>query len=278
MGSCYTFKTLLFNKPLFPLLDHTFIITMHNSSRIQNCLYQLQKYPFTSNVTFVFNKGFKNCHKYHCHDNACSTIDVPYKDIVHANKYIMNYSIQNNFNNILILEDDFICSTELNTTHSKICQKFIHHHKFQPLIFYMGTIPHFSLAFGSKSFRKVFLSTGTHAVIYNNLSMKHILSNNFNDIDLFLSSKNRFAYYLPLVYQIFPQTDNQQYWGSSNYLLKPLSKLLIYYLNSFGLDKHPEPGTSRIYRLNRVFDFIYYFILFAFLYLISKYFLAPCIK
>lgn len=80
--------------------------------------------------------------------------------------------------------------------------------------------------------------------------MKQIIPNNFNDIDQFLSKQTRFAYYLPLVYQIFPQTDNQQFWG------------LIYYLKIFGLDKHHEPGTSCIYQLNRIFDFMYYFLLF----------------
>ena len=54
----------------------------------------------------VYNKGYKNCKK-------ILPKQMPLYDIIDANENAFEHSLQNNFNNILILEDDFIFSERL---------------------------------------------------------------------------------------------------------------------------------------------------------------------
>jgi hypothetical protein len=64
---------------------------------------QLNEYQPTNTVYILFNKGYKKCKKQ-------DFITNPPYDLVDANLNIFKHAKENNYDNILILEDDFIFS------------------------------------------------------------------------------------------------------------------------------------------------------------------------
>jgi hypothetical protein len=101
---CFRFNLRQYDKGIFDnFVDATYIITLENSKRIKNIEEQLSKYIPTKNIYIVYNKGYKKCNKVLLVQNRAH-------DITNTNFTIMNHSVKNNFNNILILEDDFVFS------------------------------------------------------------------------------------------------------------------------------------------------------------------------
>ena len=109
----------------------------------------------------------------------------------------------------------------------------------------------------------ILLSGGMHSVIYSK-KMRQNMMNNYKDIvfkyrdwDLNANSiKNRYVYYKSICYQLFPQTENSQYWGISNpivYFLMSISKIII---KLHKLDKQVEPGYSILYGFSQSIIFI----------------------
>ena len=119
--SCYRFLKVTDHDSddiLFELLDATYIIHLFNNGRYPSIMTQLTLYKPSKNTFIVVNKGYKKCTK-----------DLPEQnsiyDIVDAYKNIFKHSLKMNFNNIMILEDDFIFDEEIkNPRHIDIISKF----------------------------------------------------------------------------------------------------------------------------------------------------------
>jgi len=62
----------------------------------------------------------------------------------------------------------------------------------------------------------------------------------------------RYCYRIPLCYQLFPETDNQKYWGIHNPILYFLSSLSVYLIQFLELDRKPEPGFAFFYYLSAI--------------------------
>ena len=82
-------------------VDCTYILHLENNGRFNNIMHQLSKNIPTKKIYIVYNKGFKKC-------NKILKIQNTTHNLVNFNLITINHSIRNNFNNILILEDDFI--------------------------------------------------------------------------------------------------------------------------------------------------------------------------
>jgi hypothetical protein len=109
-NDCYTFKKINYDKYLFDeSISATYIINLVNNGRLSSIENQLKYFKPTKIVYILFNKGYKNCKKDKC-------INTPALDLVDAFLTIFKHSKNNNYKNILILEDDFFFDVKINNT------------------------------------------------------------------------------------------------------------------------------------------------------------------
>jgi len=255
---CYTFEKRNYNQGILNnFVDATYILTMDNSPRIVNINKELEKIIPTKIVYIVYNKGFKNCKKILTEQIA------PY-DLSDAYFNTINHSLNNNYNNILVLEDDFIFCDKINDTNIlNEIKYYFKENENTEFYFNLGPIPFiFYPSLFSNTYRGYF-TTVSHAIIYNkklqeNLKLKGT-TNNIMHWDYFLTTNYKHYFYkFPLCYQTFPQTNNKIYWES----YFPNVNLFLRYIK---LDIQPEPGFTIIYK---ILSIIHYLILFIFMYLI----------
>ena len=106
----YRFKKNIFNdRFLNNSVDATYIIHLENNGRYNHIQEQLSEYHPTNIVYILFNKGYKKSKKK-------SFINNPPLDLVDSFLEIFKHAEINNYNNILILEDDFIFSEKIKDT------------------------------------------------------------------------------------------------------------------------------------------------------------------
>ena len=267
----------IYNKNyMFENIDVTYIITLIGSKRIKNVKKQLKKYNLTKNIIIVYNYGYKKTKKKLYLDNNVKEVNHPALDLVHANYYIFKHSIKNKFNNILVLEDDFIISNKIYKAIKHIDNE-IESYKNKELVLKLGCIPYYSVK-KNKKFNYILASSGTHAMIYNKKCINNIYNNKTlkNDIDCDLTSNyfnNIITFNKPLIYQTFPETENQKNWGTSN------DNIIVNYVNSFfaqyviknifiyhNLHIKEEPGTTHFYIYGNYYTLIFLFLIFLIIY------------
>ena len=146
------------------------------------------------------------------------------------------------YNNILILEDDFIFSNLiLDPIIYDEVNRFINNQGEKLFIYLLGALPVFQIPY-ALFHNKLVLSYGAHSIIYSREFIKQMLLtdtsiyHNWDTNSLIYSS--RYTFYEPLCFQIFPSTENKQSW-SDNYFILYLSHFILYI---FKLDKQIEPG------------------------------------
>jgi len=99
---CYSFDYIRFDNGLLDnIIDAVYVILLENSDRTENVYKQLNKYKLSKNTYIQINKGYKNC------DKKLLKQQSNY-DLLDSNYNIWLHAKTNNYNNILILEDDFI--------------------------------------------------------------------------------------------------------------------------------------------------------------------------
>ena len=240
----YEFERIQFDDGMLDSVDVTYIIHLENNGRYEHIMKQLSKYHPTRIVYILMNKGYKNSVKQPFITN--SSLDL-------IDAFITVFKHAKNYNHILVLEDDFIFSDEIikhrhnvNKTIQQLDNNFM---------YVLGCIPFFQIPYNLNHYR-VLASIGTHAIVYSKEYRKTALSTDqkqIKDWDAYTNQHiHRIVYYLPLCYQVFPDTDNSKMWCKD----KPL---LFYYMcislrrifKMLKLDTSPEPGTSFYYVLSK---------------------------
>jgi hypothetical protein len=266
---CYKFKHIKYNEGILDsFIDATYILTLVGSERINSINKQLEYLIPTKNIFIIYNKGYKKCNKVLYKQNSIN-------DIIDANINTFKHSLENNFNNILILEDDFIFSEKLKDKNI-INEIEVFFNNNQNKIFYysLGTYPAIfypNINIFNNTYKGIFC-TLSQANLYNKKTIIEILKNinNMNiHWDIYLSSNyNNYFYKYPLIYQTFPETENKKLWYSSNFI-KYIDDQRIKYLK---LDKQPQPGFNIMYNffftLNYIFWILIFIILFYIIYFI----------
>jgi hypothetical protein len=260
-NDCYSMDYLEYNNGLLDrFIDATYIITMTNSPRIKNIQKQLKTYIPTKKIYILYNDGYKRCDK-------VLPFNAPPYDLTDAYFHVIKKSLENNFNNILILEDDFIFSDIINdlNIHNEI--KFIlDKYNNDKITFNLGPIPvifYPNLNPFNNIYKNIF-TTGAQSIIYNKNAridiMKYYGNNKIRHWDLFITSTyNSYFYRNPLIYQTYPQTENQKYWVSNNKndLLSIINqKIISYFVKLLNLDKEPEPGFMIIYNILFIINYL----------------------
>jgi hypothetical protein len=261
---CYTFKKIIYTEGfLDDSVDATYIIHLKDNGRLEHIYEQLKIYQPTKIVYLIYNEGFKNCKK--------KLIEqISYQDLTDAFLQCFKHANNNNYNNILILEDDFIFNSNIKNRETlQNINHFLNKYKETQFIYYLGCNPIFIIPYTlDLKHYKSYKSCSTHSIIYSkktrqtnlNLYLKHwdvIMENNI---------KNRYLYYIPLCYQTYPDTENKETWvEKDNIVIFYIKKKSIQILN---LDKFPEPGFTIIYTFSKL---LFVIISILIIYLLYKY-------
>ena len=256
---CYRIQSIHFKECLFENIDATYVLIMENSNYESDVKKQLQQYKPTHNVHIQYNKGFKKCEKYFCNNNK--KISKTYQDLAHAYIRAFKDAKKNGYKQILVLEEDFIFSSEFNNNnHIETVNRFLLTIRKNKYMLSLGCAPIITLKH-SKELRKCVLSVGTHAIIYPDSLYSEIIQdcNKIEDIDIYLNTKKKYMLHKPLVYQVYNETENRSNWGEQfGYVSKIITTIISSVILAFlELDKKEEPGTSILYKSNvYMYDFV----------------------
>jgi len=253
-------------------LDATYIVHLEgNEERKSNIVKQMKLYNITKNTIILNNKGFKKCKKNLRAQN-------PVCDLVDCYIQIFKDAEEKNYNNILILEDDFIFNEKIkdpkviNEISEFINAQSSENNNF---IYLLGTVPYLQLPSLFQNHSKVFITTGTHSSIYSKQFRKNILTikcpqDTINDWDLYTNFHcpytNRYIYKIPLCYQFFYETDNFNNWKS----FLNLKYLLITIFKILNMDKNGEPGFSFFYKFSKMIYLFIIIFIYSIIFFIAK--------
>jgi hypothetical protein len=271
---CYEFQNFKFENGLFDeTVDATYVINLVGNGRYESVYNQLLEYKPSNEVFILLNQGYKKC-------NKSKHIIYPADDLNDAFFQIFRHANDKNYENILILEDDFIFTEEIkNKKHINSINNFLKKKQGTDFIYYIGCFPFLMLPNLSdiKHFHNL-KSSGMHSVIYSKKMRQHIMDNykdplfKYKDWDFnanFL--KNRYAYYKYLCYQLYPETENSKYWLNFNPIIFTINKFVSKSaIKAFKMDTQIEPGCSIIYGFSKSIIFILAIIFIYFIVTIIK--------
>ena len=270
---CYDFQLRKYNeKGLFDdFVDITYIITSKDSSeRNAKIEIELQKQIPTTNIYFVYNSTFKRC-------NKVLPENIPPYDLKDANQNIMQHSLENGFNNILVLENDFFYSEFILNNSEEIVGEILDFFiskaiSDNPFAFNLGPTVFllYPNVFPNNIYKSIF-SFSSQAVIYNKKIQQAIITNANNknilwrdidkNIDFYVNFNfDVFFYKKPLIHQLFLETENQKHW--SDYSI--FNFLCSLFIRVFNLDKSAEPGYTYIYNIAFFISYLLFFLFFLF--------------
>ena len=258
---CYEYEEYKFTNPLLNV-EATYIIHLKNNGRYDSIIEQIQKYNISKKVYIVINKGYKNCKKH-------ESITIPPLDLVDT--YLEIFEHAQNKENILILEDDFFFDEKIKENfHQTNINQFINKKIKEDFIYYLGTIPLLQVPYNYYHYYG--LTCGSHAVIYSKKNRKKTIETikyQINDWDIFINFNNinRFIYYTPLCYQLFPDTDNSSYWGSHNIFLKYIAEFSKYIIILLKLHENID-GYSIFYLFSKIWILIILLLIFTYSFII----------
>jgi hypothetical protein len=259
---CYTFEEILFDDEFLPAVDVTYIIHLEGNGREPHIQEQLKEYHPTKRLFILHNQGFKKCEK--------KNVAIPPIDLVDAFLQIFKHARERQYDNILILEDDFIFSEKMKDPyHQNNVNEFIKTKQGENFMYFLGCLPHLVVP-NTYTTYTVFSSSATHSVIYSKQNRDEMLKleqSTIMDWDDHSSSYPLYMYYVPLCYQLFPETDNYNHWGGGHILAPYVMPFAKYTLKILQLDKQVEPGYSILYGFSKA---LFWILLFILLYLVYQ--------
>lgn len=266
---CYRFEKKIFKNGLFNKhIDATYILHLENNGRINDILNQLNNYHPTNIVYILFNKGFKKCEKKKYITNTLY-------DIVDANLEIFKHAYNNNYNNILILEDDFIFDYKIfNKTDINNINNFIQKKNNEEFLYHFGCIPILYLPYDDYN-NLLYFGIGTHCTVFSKSFRNNFLKKDvskISDWDMYLNlNSKRYFYHKPLCYQPFIETENSKNYPSNF----GITYLALKFSKKIKLDTEPIEGHEKMYILSKILSIfilfiIIFFLLYIFLYIIYK--------
>ena len=269
-SNCYIFEKREYkNGFLDSFVDATYILTLEGSKRKDDYENQLKEYIPTKILYIVHNKGYKKC-------NKDLYKQIPPYDLVDAHLTAMNHSLENNYNNILILEDDFIFDKQIKNKKiiNEIETLFNKKNSNNSFFFNLGAVPFiFNIIPNSNIYKGIYALT-SHSIIYN----KNILIKIMNDknkkyhyMDHYIAiNYSNYFYKFPLCYQTFPNTDNNKYWGEFRFILN-------YFIKFLKINIDVELGWTNLYSFLFFINYLLFIIIILFIFLII-YFIFNVLK
>lgn len=201
-----------FKGPLFPWIDHGFILTTKGQTgekRIHDCMAQLEKFPLCAKVTVLTFVARKDCQH---QQRMFHTTDA----VIH---YSMCYafSLAGRTGHCLILEDDMLISDDIASHAARVRDGAL-----SCDVYSLGCTPMLWTPDGDH--RRLHVAGGSHAVIYSPLAQSEICSWPYNRGPSFMSSHlidfmifarlDAKCYGHPLVFQPYMDTTNSREWSN----------------------------------------------------------------
>jgi hypothetical protein len=266
--TCYRFEKIQYSDGLLSKnVDATYIIHLANNGRKDDIINQLQQYHPTNIVYIVYNKGYKNCTK---HDSIKNTA----RDLVDVNIQIFKHAENQNYNNILILEDDFTFSPKIKEEpHLENIHAFLTENENRPFIYLLGCVPTLLFPHDYNNYKAI-NAIGMHCVIFNKSMRTIVLEIEQSDIDdwdtyfILYFLHHKYTYYIPLCYQLFPETENSKGWGGDNFLFKIYCRMGFLLFSALKMNTQVEPGYSILYIFSKLLTIA---VIMVILYVIVKY-------
>ena len=257
MNKCTKYDYIEFNKGLLDnCIDAVYVILLEGSERIKNVYSQINNLKLCKKNYIQINKPYTQCYIKQLKKHTSTY------HLLHNNIEIYKHAEINKFNNILILEDDFIFNKDIKKINIiKDIEYFIKKTDFNLL--YLGNFFLFWPNVCNMKFPHVLLNGLAHSVIYSKKSrniilekykkVSHIKYLGFECHDLWFNSflNKKYFYYKPLCFQPFPMTENRKHWN--NKFVETVIKILK-------LDTEPISGFYKYYMLIYII-YIYIFII-----------------
>jgi hypothetical protein len=258
--SCYDVKTKRFRSGIFEdVVDCTYVILCCGDfpKREEHVWKELDKLKPTKLVKLVYNKGFKTCPK------RLVKQSTEY-DLRDALMYVFEDS--KNYKNILVLEDDFETDDRI-FNHVKEVNSFLSNNC--PQVYGLGNVCIINPLYILSRHQRLLYMGVSQAIIYNKEYRAKMLDsyktspNKMNahvDAIWLRQDVSIYRYYIPLIYQKHPITENVYNWPGPVWLSKLSIKIL-------GLDKDARKGYDKINMLNYTISIL---LLIGIFYLTSK--------
>ena len=205
-AKCYELEERNYKDGLLsPEVEATYILYLEGSNRYDDINKQLEMFHPTNKVFIVHNNGFKKCDK--------QLIEYkPAIDLIDAYLYALNNAKNNNYKNIIILEDDFMFDPKIKDSKDiNIIKNFLNKNENKSVTYLLGCIPYIQIP--SSNYSRVLKGIGTHAVIYNKNSVNKLLDNKekLYDWDKDVSKyTTKYMHNYPLCYQLITETENSK--------------------------------------------------------------------
>jgi hypothetical protein len=255
---CYQFKYMKNTDGIFhKTIDATYVVHLEENGRYESVMKQLNEYHLTNDVYILHNKGYKKCDK-------TNNIVYPADDLIDAFFQIFKHANEKKYENVLILEDDFIFTNDVkNATHINNINNFLIKRTDESFIYYMGCLPYLSLPIldGNNTYFPI-ISSGTHSVIYSKKYRENLIHHydkkNAKDWDVMnnFHSMKKYMYGQPLCYQLCSDTENRKTWGNESTIKQFVGNVAIKLITLVGVDKKIEPGYSIYYAISKILPII----------------------
>jgi len=266
---CYQFKYMKNTDGIFhKTIDATYVVHLEENGRYESVMKQLNEYHLTNDVYILHNKGYKKCDK-------TNNIVYPADDLIDAFFQIFKHANEKKYENVLILEDDFIFTNDVkNATHINNINNFLIKRTDESFIYYMGCLPYLSLPIldGNNTYFPI-ISSGTHSVIYSKKYRENLIHHydkkNAKDWDVMnnFHSMKKYMYGQPLCYQLCSDTENRKTWGNESTIKQFLGNVAIKIITLVGVDKKIEPGYSIYYAISKILPIILLLLSLMFIYI-----------
>jgi len=261
---CYRFEKLEYKSGFLDgCVDATYIIHLDGNGRLPHIDEQLQKFQPSRTVYVAINSGFKKCEK-----NLPDA--TPPHDLIHAFLSVFKDAEQKGFNNILVLEDDFIFDDAIlmkDNTNS-IC-KFIKGLEKEAFLYSLGCLPYIQVPISYRH-RNAVIKGGMHACIYTKGIRQQLVKTNIKQIsdwDIYMNLHvKQYMYYIPLCYQLFPETENSKHWKYFPFLTE-MNKWTKSFMS---MDTTPIPGFQYYYWFSLIVFFILLLIVLCVAYFVAR--------
>lgn len=264
---CFEFKEIKFKFGIFDnSIDCSYIIHLESDkNRLKNIKTQLNKYKPTKKIYIYNNKGFKNCKK-----NLYKQLSN--YDIIDSYLQIFKHANKNNYNNILVFEDDFILDRLILQEDINNINKFCNKNKHTNFMLSLGLFSVLYFPINKNFYRSIF-GFSTHNMVYSKKMRENSLNNIINinrsgDWDFYTNiTFNKYFYKKPLIFQRFEETENQKNWHD----LFGLKYIILKYIQYLNYLKEPKKAFIKNYKLSFIFTiFLLILIIIFIIYLFRK--------
>ena len=211
MKSCHSYKYINFNRGILDdIIDAVYVITLENDENYNDIMHQINKFKLSKNNYIQINKRYKDCEIDLCKQAS-------HYHLFHNNIEIFKHANDKNYNNILLLESDFIFDSKIKDNNVILdLKQFINNNNFN--IYYLGVVP-INFEYYNSKHLQLFYNLSCHSSIISRNARNKLIERYKNDKcltncsfiaksfchkhDVWLNYNidQVYCYYIPLCYQ-----------------------------------------------------------------------------